>query len=248
MMFQLFCAKGHPLALDTALAGMGLEGKAHTVKGQDGQTIEISGKEAPRLWQAGEYAAVLTYCAADVRRTLELAHACAQRGYLAWTSRTGKSKSARFVEGRLAPRERMREAPRARHQLDEGSADPSALRGVDEVSVTCTGTSPGREHRHQCVSRGAAVKLVGAALDDEVQADTTRGLVDVLTAGRDLNLLEVVVVEIGRRTAHRRHVGDHHAIHRPDSVLRARALRLEVGLLPGLVAGDVDPIVSRRLR
>jgi len=91
MMFHLFCAKGHPLALDTALAGMGLEGKAHVVTGADGRTIEISGKEAPRLWQAGEYTAVLTYCAADVRRTLELAQVCARRGYLAWTSRAGKA-------------------------------------------------------------------------------------------------------------------------------------------------------------
>jgi hypothetical protein len=103
MMFHLFCAKGHPLALDTALAGMNLEGKVHAVKGEDGQTIEISGKEAPRLWQAGEYAAVLTYCAADVRRTLELAQVCARRGYLAWTSRAGKLNRLDLSKGGWLP-------------------------------------------------------------------------------------------------------------------------------------------------
>jgi len=105
MMFHLFCVKGHPLSLDSALAGMGLEGKAKSVKGENGQPVEVSGKDAPRLWQAGEYSAVLAYCAADVRRTLALAIACQKLGQLVWTSRAGKRNRLDLPGGWLPARE-----------------------------------------------------------------------------------------------------------------------------------------------
>lgn len=90
MMFWLVCQRGHPLALDTALAGMGLTGKIHEVPLSDGEIVTISGRDAPALWQAGEYQAVLTYCGGDVRQTLELAIRCQQRGVLAWSSQKGR--------------------------------------------------------------------------------------------------------------------------------------------------------------
>lgn len=90
MMFQVVCANGHRLKLDTALAGMGLESKIHAIRLSDGREVPISGSEAPRLWQAGEYRAVMEYCAGDVRQTLALARECERRGCLSWTSQRGK--------------------------------------------------------------------------------------------------------------------------------------------------------------
>lgn len=90
MMFQLVCVNGYMLKLDTALAGMGLQSKLHAVRLNDRHEASISGREAPRLWQAGEYQAVMEYCAGDVRQTLALALECERRGCLAWTSQRGK--------------------------------------------------------------------------------------------------------------------------------------------------------------
>jgi len=90
MMFQVVCVNGYMLGLDTALAGMGLRAKIHTVRLNDGSEAPIAGREAPRLWQAGEYQAVMEYCAGDVRQTLSLALECQRRGCLWWTSRRGK--------------------------------------------------------------------------------------------------------------------------------------------------------------
>jgi hypothetical protein len=93
MMFWLVCQRGHPLALDTALAGMGLASKIHDVQLAGGDRSVISGKDAPRLWRAGEYEAVLTYCGGDVRRTLELAIECRRLQKLRWVSRRGTANS-----------------------------------------------------------------------------------------------------------------------------------------------------------
>jgi hypothetical protein len=89
MMFQLFCDKGYPLALDTALAGMGLQSKTHSVTLRDGTVVPISGADAPGLWQAGEHAAVMKYCGDDVKRTVALAVECQKRRRLTWRSRRG---------------------------------------------------------------------------------------------------------------------------------------------------------------
>ena len=91
MMFQVLCDRGHPLALDTALAGMGLPSKIHTVTLADGRTVEVDGRLAPQLWQAGEHEAVMIYCGGDVAGTLALALACRDRKRLTWISRAGKT-------------------------------------------------------------------------------------------------------------------------------------------------------------
>ena len=91
MMFQILCDRGHPLALDTALAGMGLPSKIHTVTLADGRVVEVDGRMAPDLWQAGEHEAVMIYCGGDVAGTLALALACRDRKRLTWISRAGKT-------------------------------------------------------------------------------------------------------------------------------------------------------------
>jgi hypothetical protein len=90
MMFQILCDRGHPLALDRALRGMALPSKVEQVTLNDGRTAHIDGADAPRLWQQGEYRAVMAYCAGDVDRTLALAVACQQRRRLAWLSQRGR--------------------------------------------------------------------------------------------------------------------------------------------------------------
>ena len=91
MMFQILCDRGHPLALDTALSGMGLPSKIHTVTLADGRVVEVDGRMAPDLWQAGEHEAVMIYCGGDVVGTLALAVACRERKRLTWVSRAGKT-------------------------------------------------------------------------------------------------------------------------------------------------------------
>ncbi len=105
MMFQVVCVNGYMLALDKALAGMGLQSKIHAVRMNDGREAPISGREAPRLWQAGEYQAVMEYCAGDVRQTLALARECDQRRRLSWTSQRGKPARMNLPNGWLTVRQ-----------------------------------------------------------------------------------------------------------------------------------------------
>ena len=86
------------------------------------------------------------------------------------------------------------------------------------------------------------MELIGAAAGHEIDPDAAGLLLDVLTGGRDLNLLEVVEVEVGRRGAGSGHIGNDHAVERPDRVLRPRALRDDGGRLTGFIAADVDAI------
>jgi hypothetical protein len=90
MMFQVLCERGHPLALDTALRGAGLPSKIGQVTLRSGETAEIEGAAAPRFWQAGEYEAVMYYCAADAERTRDLAVECQVNHRLAWLSQKGR--------------------------------------------------------------------------------------------------------------------------------------------------------------
>jgi hypothetical protein len=101
MMFQVLCERGHPLALDTALKGMALATKTHSVTLNDGRAADIDGARAPQLWQDGEYRAVMTYCGNDAATTLSLALACAQTKRLSWTSRAGKPSSMPLSRGWL---------------------------------------------------------------------------------------------------------------------------------------------------
>lgn len=80
LMFQVFCLKGFPLALDTAARGMGLAGK----------TEGMTGGQAPLLWRQGRQQKVLEYVAQDVRTTLEVALAVESAGCLRWTTKTGR--------------------------------------------------------------------------------------------------------------------------------------------------------------
>ena len=101
MMFQILCERGHPLALDTALAGMGLPSKIHTVTLADGRVVEVDGRLAPNLWQAGEHEAVMIYCGGDVAGTLALALACRKQRRLSWVSRAGRTNHMPLANGWL---------------------------------------------------------------------------------------------------------------------------------------------------
>jgi hypothetical protein len=105
MMFQVVCVNGYMLSLDRALTGMGLQSKIHAVRMNDGREAPISGREAPRLWQAGEYRAVMEYCAGDVRQTLSLARECERRRGLSWTSQRGKPARMNLGKGWLTVQE-----------------------------------------------------------------------------------------------------------------------------------------------
>jgi hypothetical protein len=102
MMFQVLCDRGHPLALDTALKGMEIGPKVHSVTSTDGRTLEIDGAAAPRLWQQGEYRAVMEYCGGDVAGTLALAVECQRRQRLCWISQRGRPSQMPLPAGWLS--------------------------------------------------------------------------------------------------------------------------------------------------
>ena len=95
MMFLVTCNKGYYLGLDTALRGMNVESKIHTVTLNNGTVLEgtMSGKIAPELWRKGEYEAVKTYLAGDVIQPIKLAQAIESQRKLFWFSKTGKPQS-----------------------------------------------------------------------------------------------------------------------------------------------------------
>jgi len=101
MMFQVLCDRGHPLALDTALRGMELASKIRSVTLTDGRTLVIDGAAAPRLWQQGEYRAVMIYCGGDVMGTLALAVECQRRRQLSWISQRGRPSQMLLSSGWL---------------------------------------------------------------------------------------------------------------------------------------------------
>ena len=101
MMFQVLCERGHPLSLDAALKGAGLPPKMNEVVLRSGESVHISGAEAPQYWQAGEYAAVAAYCAADAERTAALAAHCQRTRRLSWTSQKGRANDIYLRSGWL---------------------------------------------------------------------------------------------------------------------------------------------------
>ncbi len=101
MMFQVLCDRGHPLSLDAALKGAGLPPKMAEVTLRGGTRVSITGAEAPVYWQAGEYAAVADYCAADAERTAALAAACQRSRQLAWVSQKGRPNQVYLRSGWL---------------------------------------------------------------------------------------------------------------------------------------------------
>ena len=96
MMFSLLCERGYPLALATALAGMGLPGR-------DGMT----GSEAPAAWRQERFDEVIAYCGSDARTTVALARACADAGHLRWTSQRGRPMRLELPRGWPTVREAL---------------------------------------------------------------------------------------------------------------------------------------------
>ncbi len=93
LMFMVVAHRGHYLALDTAADGMGLVGKLKEVKLRDGSIVEeMNGAQAPALWQAGEYDAVLEYLGEDLRVTLDIAAMVQACGFVRWWSRSGRKQ------------------------------------------------------------------------------------------------------------------------------------------------------------
>jgi hypothetical protein len=92
MMFHLFCVKGFPVGLDYAARGSGVKGKP----------AEMSGINAPQLWQRGEYQVVLDYVGQDVRTTLALATLCEKRKSLCWITQKGSRSDCPLGSGWLA--------------------------------------------------------------------------------------------------------------------------------------------------
>ena len=92
------------------------------------------------------------------------------------------------------------------------------------------------------VTAEAAAELVRATAGHKVDPDAAGLLLDVLARRGDLDLLEVVEVEIGRRRTGGRHVRNDDAVERPDRVLRPRTLRDDGGCLTGFVAADIHAV------
>ena len=88
--------------------------------------------------------------------------------------------------------------------------------------------------------RGAPV--VGAAPGDHVDHDAPGGDVGVAAAGRHLDVLERVEVEVARGGADGGHVGDDHAVERPHRLAVHRSWPDEARLLAAVVAADVDAV------
>jgi hypothetical protein len=91
MMFNLFCLRGHGLALDKAAQGMGLPGKLPG----------MNGALAPEYWKNGKQGIVLDYVAQDVRTTLAVAGAVEARRALRWISMNGNEQFLRMPTGWL---------------------------------------------------------------------------------------------------------------------------------------------------
>ena len=134
MMFQVVCVNGYMLALDKALAGMGLQSKIHAVRMNDGREAPISGRDAPRLWQAGEYRAVMEDLC---RRRASDAGACARVREPGPPGLDEPARQAGQYEppGRMADRSGVPGASRARHELDARPRDEEALHLVARASV-----------------------------------------------------------------------------------------------------------------
>ena len=107
--FQMFCAKGFMIGLDTAAKGMGLSGKLEGMHGD----------MAPPMWagtddvklaegieerfsvKAGSIEAqdiVLKYVQQDAVTTLEVIEKAMRRGYIHWTSRSDRPNDWRMGE------------------------------------------------------------------------------------------------------------------------------------------------------
>jgi hypothetical protein len=83
LMFWFHCRNGYSVGLDRAARAVG-SGKAEGVTGAD----------APRLWDAGEYQTVLDYVAQDVRALAAVHEAAARGNALRWINSRGRLSRA----------------------------------------------------------------------------------------------------------------------------------------------------------
>ena len=105
LMLRVTFEKGWYLGFQRALKGAGLEGKLETVTLSDGTVLEgMEGSMAPRLWAAGEHAAVLEYLRSDVIQLLRLADAVQRKKAIRWTSDRGNPQEV-FIDRLLTVRE-----------------------------------------------------------------------------------------------------------------------------------------------
>jgi len=79
LMFWFHCRNGYSVGLDKAAQAVG-----------SGKTEGITGADAPRLWDAGEYQVVLDYVAQDVRALATVHETAAQSGVLRWVTSRGR--------------------------------------------------------------------------------------------------------------------------------------------------------------
>ena len=97
MMFHFFSAMGYPLGLDKAAQGMGTPGRP----------TGMNGALANEMWNIGDRAPVIQYCASDVRSTLALAIEYEKQRRLQWTSNTGRTRFFNLADGWLTVREAL---------------------------------------------------------------------------------------------------------------------------------------------
>jgi len=83
MMFWFHCRNGYSVGLDRAARAVG-----------SGKTEGLTGADAPRLWDAGEYATVLEYVAQDVRALATVYEGAARGNFLRWINSRGRVSRA----------------------------------------------------------------------------------------------------------------------------------------------------------
>lgn len=91
MLFHAVCVLGHPISLQKAAEGMGIDGKLEA----------MHGAEAPRAWASGRFGEVLAYVKQDAVVTVRLAEIAEERRELAWISRTGNRRRMPLDSGWL---------------------------------------------------------------------------------------------------------------------------------------------------
>ena len=89
MMLHMFHLTGYPIGLATVADAM--EG---TRKNKD-----ISGSDAPAMWERGEQQQVIDYCLQDTQATLEVALRTTAEGQVCWTAKSGRAQRLPLPNG-----------------------------------------------------------------------------------------------------------------------------------------------------
>ena len=103
MMLYVTFVKGWYLSLQSALEGAGCKGKLKEVILKSGDVLKgMEGSQAPALWKAGEYDAVLRCLQSDILQPLDLVQYIEQHKEIVWTSKAGKPQCVLVPEMLLA--------------------------------------------------------------------------------------------------------------------------------------------------